>query len=144
MAVTQAPEAFSCAVAWAAIADWTVQQAQTEVRWYDRWLVGGWLYEREAHARERSPITHAARIKTPLLVMHGEQDKDVPFAQIGPFVERAKASGAPIEYVTFPNEGHGNRLPKHQQDALDRMRTWFRRHLQSWDFRDNPVGDQVP
>ena len=33
MGVTQAPEAFSCGVAWAAIADWTVQQAQTEVRW---------------------------------------------------------------------------------------------------------------
>ena len=144
MAVTQAPEAFSCAVAGAAIADWTVQQAQTEVRWYDRWLVGGWLYEREAHARERSPITHAERIKTPLLVMHGEQDKDVPFAQIGPFVERAKKGGAPIEYVTFANEGHGNRLPKNQQEYLDRARTWFRRHLQPWDFRDNPVGEQVP
>lgn len=144
MAVTQAPEAFSCAVASAAIADWTVQQAHTEVRWYDRWLIGGWLYEREAHARERSPITHAERIKTPLLVLHGEQDKDVPFAQIGPFVERAKQSGAPIEYVTYPNEGHGNRLPRHQQEALDRTRTWFRRHLQPWDFRDNPTGEQVP
>jgi dipeptidyl aminopeptidase/acylaminoacyl peptidase len=143
MAVTQAPEAFSCAVASAAIADWTVQQAQTEVRWYDRWLVGGWLYEREAHARERSPITHAERIRTPLLVLHGEQDKDVPFAQIGPFVERAKQSGAPVDYHTYPNEGHGNRLPGHQQDALDRMRVFFRRHLQPWDFRDNPVGDQV-
>lgn len=143
MAVTQAPDAFGCAVAGAAIADWTVQQAQTEVRWYDRWLVGGWLYEREAHARERSPITHAERIKTPLLVLHGEQDKDVPFAQIGPFVEPAKKSGTPIEYVTFPNEGHGNRLPKNQQETLDRTRAWFRRYLQPWDFRDNPVGDQV-
>ncbi|HET7770427.1 MAG TPA: prolyl oligopeptidase family serine peptidase, partial [Chloroflexota bacterium] len=143
MAVTQAPEVFSCAVAGAAIADWTVQQARTEVRWYDRWLVGGWLYEREAHARERSPITHAEQLKTPLLVMHGEQDTDVPFAQIGPFVDRAKKSGAPVEYITFPNEGHGNRLPKNQQRYLDEARRWFRRYLQPWDFRENPTGDQV-
>jgi len=144
MAVTQAPDVFSCAAAGAAIADWTVQQAQTEVRWYDRWLVGGWLYERDAHARDRSPITHADRLKTPLLVLHGERDTDVPFAQIGPFVERAKKSGAPVEYVTFPNEGHGNRLLKNQQDYLDRMRTWFCRHLQPWNFRDNPAGGQLP
>jgi dipeptidyl aminopeptidase/acylaminoacyl peptidase len=143
MAVTQAPETFSCAVAGAAIADWTVQQAKTEVRWYDRWLVGGWLYEREAHARERSPITHAEKLKTPLLVMHGEQDADVPFAQIGPFVDRARKSGTPVEYITFPNEGHGSRLPKNQQRYLDEARRWFRRYLQPWDFRDNPTGDQV-
>ena len=143
MAATKAPEVFSCAVAGAAIADWTVQQAKTEVRWYDRWLVGGWLYEREAHARDRSPITHAEQLKTPLLVMHGEQDTDVPFAQIGPFVDRAKKSGAPVEYITFPNEGHGNRLPKNQQRYLDQARRWFRRYLQPWDFRENPTGDQV-
>ena len=143
MAVTHAPETFSCAVAGAAIADWTVQQAKTEVRWYDRWLVGGWLYEREAHARERSPITHAEKLKAPLLVMHGEQDTDVPFAQIGPFVDRARKSGTPVEYITFPNEGHGNRLPKNQQRYLDEARRWFRRYLQPWDFRENPTGDQV-
>ena len=60
MAVTQAPEAFSCAVAGAAIADWTVQQAQTEVRWYDRWLVGGWLV-RARSARPRAIADHGRR-----------------------------------------------------------------------------------
>jgi dipeptidyl aminopeptidase/acylaminoacyl peptidase len=143
MAVTNAPDTFSCGAAGAAISDWTVQQAQTEVRWYDRWLVGGWLYERDAHARDRSPITHAEKLKAPLLVLHGEQDADVPFAQIGPFVDRAKKSGAPVEFVTFANEGHGNRLPRNQQEYLDRIGAFFRRHLQQWNFRDNPTGSQV-
>ena len=93
MAVTRAPEVFSCAVAGAAISDWAVQQAQTETRAYDRWLVGGWLYEQEARARDRSPVTHAGRITAPLLVYHGEADLNVPFAQIGPFVERARQAG---------------------------------------------------
>ena len=65
------------------------------------------------------------------------------FAQIGPFVVRARKSGAPVEYVTFPNEGHGNRLPKNQQRYLDEARRWFRRYLHPWDFRDNPKGEQV-
>jgi dipeptidyl aminopeptidase/acylaminoacyl peptidase len=144
MAVTRAPEVFSCAVAGAAISDWTVQQAQTETRAYDHWLVGGWLYEREALARDRSPVTHADRIKAPLLVYHGEADLNVPFAQIGPFVDKARQAGAAVEYVTYPLEGHSNRLPKNQQDVLERTGAFFRRHLQPWNFRDNPPGDQVP
>ncbi|HEX2324657.1 MAG TPA: prolyl oligopeptidase family serine peptidase, partial [Chloroflexota bacterium] len=144
MAVTRAPEVFSCAVAGAAISDWTVQQAQTETRAYDRWLVGGWLYEQEARARDRSPVTHAGQITAPLLVYHGEADLNVPFAQIGPFVERARQAGAAVELVTYPLEGHGNALPQNQRDVLEKTRAFFRRHLQPWNFRDNPTAGQVP
>ena len=143
MAVTRAPEAFACAVAGAAISDWTVQQAQTETRAYDRWLVGGWLYEREALARERSPVTGAGRVRAPLLVYHGEADLNVPFAQIGPFVDRVRRAGASVEYVTYPLEGHSNQLPANQADVLEKTRAFFRRHLQPWNFRDNPTAGQT-
>ena len=36
---------FSCAVASAGIADWAAQQRGTDVRYYDRWLMDGWVYE---------------------------------------------------------------------------------------------------
>jgi len=143
MAVTRAPEAFACAVAGAAISDWTVQQAQTETRAYDRWLVGGWLYEREALARERSPVAGAGRVKAPLFVYHGEADLNVPFAQIGPFVDRVRQAGASVEYVTYPLEGHSNQLPANQADVLEKTRAFFRRHLQPWNFRDNPTAGQT-
>jgi dipeptidyl aminopeptidase/acylaminoacyl peptidase len=143
MAVTQAPDTFSCAVAGAAISDWRVQQSRTEVRYYDHWLVGGWVYEQEERVRERSPITFADRITTPLLVYHGEEDRDVPFEQIGPFVERARAAGAPITFVSYPAEGHGNQLPEHQGDVLTRTAEFFRRYLQPWNVRDNPSGRQT-
>lgn len=121
MAVTHAPEAFACAVAGAAIADWRIQQSQTEVRYYDRWLMGGWIYEQSERARDRSPVSAAAQISVPLLVYHGEEDRDVPFAQIGTFVEAARCAGADVEYVTYPSEGHSNRLPRNQQDTLERI-----------------------
>jgi dipeptidyl aminopeptidase/acylaminoacyl peptidase len=142
MAVTRAPEAFSCAVAGAAISDWAVQQAQTETRAYDRWLVGGWLYEREALARERSPITGAGRVRAPLFVYHGEADLNVPFAQIAPFVDRVRQAGASVAYVAYPFEGHSNQLPENQADVLEKTRAFFRRHLQPWNFRDNPTAGQ--
>jgi dipeptidyl aminopeptidase/acylaminoacyl peptidase len=48
MAVTKAPDDFSCAVAGAAVTDWSIQQAETEVRYYDHWLLGGRLGVRTA------------------------------------------------------------------------------------------------
>jgi dipeptidyl aminopeptidase/acylaminoacyl peptidase len=143
MAVTQAPEAFSCAVAGAAIADWRIQQSQTEVRYYDRWLMGGWIYDQAERAWERSPISGAGRIRVPLLVYHGEDDRDVPFAQIGPFVEEARRTGANVQYVTYSSERHSNRLPQNQQDTLDRIAAFYRRQLQPWNVQDNPSAGQV-
>lgn len=143
MAVTQAPDLFSCAVAGAAIADWNIQQSQTEVRYYDRWLVGGWIYEQVERAKERSPISYVGQIKAPLFVFHGEQDRDVPFTQIESFVQKARQAGIQLEYTPFPGEGHSNNKQENQADVLERTRLFFRRYLHSWNFRDNPCADQV-
>jgi len=142
MTVTQAPDEFSCAVAGAAISDWMIQQAQTEVRYYDRWLIGGWVYDQPERARDCSPVNFVERIRTPLLVYHGEEDNDVPFAQAQMFTAKVKQSGAKIEYITYPAEGHSNRKLENQKDTLDRIRVFFRQHLQSWNFRDNPSANQ--
>jgi dipeptidyl aminopeptidase/acylaminoacyl peptidase len=143
MAVTQAPDEFSCAVAGAAISDWRIQQAETEVRYYDRWLLGGWLYEQSERGRDRSPVSAVDRIKAPLLIYHGEDDRDVPFRQIKEFVEAAKRAGVSVDYKPYPLEKHSNSKPENQTDVLERTATFFRRHLQPWDLRENPSGGQI-
>jgi len=143
MAITHAPEKFSCAVAGAAIADWRIQQSQTEVRYYDRWLIGGWVYEQAQRAVERSPISNLDQIKAPLFVFHGEEDRDVPFAQIENFVKKAQQVDIQLEYKFYTGEGHSNKKQENQTDVLERTKVFFRRHLQPWDFRDNPSSGQV-
>lgn len=143
MAATKAPNAFSCAVAGAAISDWRIQQAQTEVRGYDHWLVGGWVYEHPDRVHDRSPVNFAGQIAAPLLVYHGEEDHDVPYPQIVQFVEQARRAGAALDWVSYPAEGHGNRKRENRQDVLDRTARFFRRHLHPWDFRENPSGGQT-
>ena len=139
-------------MACAGIADWFCQQRHTEVRYYDYALMGGWVYEpaiRE-RAKEQSPLTRADHLRSPLLVLLGEDDIDVPFAQARAFVDAARASrrsddpAAPaLEFVSFKGEGHGmgGWKPATQGDALSRMRDWLRVHLKPWDFTDNPHGD---
>ena len=124
----------------------------SQVRYYDHALMGGWVHEEGVRARavEASPLTHAARLQAPLLVLHGEADVDVPFAQVKAFVEAARASrraddpAAPaLEFASFAGEGHGmgGWSPATQADALGRIRDFLRIHLKPWDFTDNPHGD---
>lgn len=138
---------FGCGVAAAGIADWSVQQRHTEVRYYDRALLGGWVYEDEVAARARaaSPLTRASDLRAPLLVLHGDKDVDVPYPQIPPFVEAARRSthpGAEVEFHAYPGEGHGmSGTAEVQADYLRRIRTFLRIHLKPWDFTSNPHGD---
>ena len=62
-------------------------------------------------------------IKTPSLVLHGEQDIDS-----GPEVYVALLDlNVPVSYVTYPREGHGISEPKHQSDLMSRNLEWFKK-----------------
>jgi dipeptidyl aminopeptidase/acylaminoacyl peptidase len=137
---------FGCGIAAAGITDWSLQQRHTEVRYYDHALLGGWVYEPRvaARAREASPLTRAAELRAPLLVLHGKDDIDVPFRQIPPFVEAAGRSpqhGASVEHHYYEGEGHGMSGTQAQADYLDRIKTFLRINLKPWDFTDNPHGE---
>lgn len=143
MAAVRAPGDFSCVVASAAISDWHVQQGSTEVRYYDRWLLGGWVYDVAERARERSPISFVDRLTAPMLLYHGEEDRDVPFEQAQRFVDAARLARKEVQHRFFPHEGHSNKLPDNQRDFLDGTSTFFKRYLQHWNFVNNPCGDQI-
>ncbi|EJK57500.1 hypothetical protein THAOC_22449 [Thalassiosira oceanica] len=137
---------FGCGVAAAGIADWFVQQRHTEVRYYDHALMGGWVYEGEVslRARRASPMSRAADLRAPILVLHGEEDVDVPFRQIPPLVEAMRRSphpGASVKYHAYKGEDHGMSGTEAQADYLDRVKTFLRINLKPWDFTDNPHGE---
>jgi dipeptidyl aminopeptidase/acylaminoacyl peptidase len=54
-----------------------------------------------------SPLTHADRIKAPLLVVHGENDPRVPVGEARQIAEAVRSRGGIAETLIFPDEGHG-------------------------------------
>ena len=54
-----------------------------------------------------SPLFHADRIKVPLMVLQGENDPRVLKVESDEIVAAARRNGVPVEYVVFPDEGHG-------------------------------------
>ncbi len=78
---------------------------------------------------ERSPLKHVAKVSTPTLLMHGENDPDVPIAEAEQMYIALKDVGVETVFVRYPREGHGLAEPKHQVDSIQRAFEWYDRHF---------------
>ena len=80
----------------------------------------------------RSPLTYAAQVETPALLLHGESDVRCPIAQSEAYFVQLKRLGREVEFVrfpgcshSFPRQGH----PKLREEYLARTLEWFERYL---------------
>ena len=64
-----------------------------------------------------SPLFNTDKIKTPLLVLQGTNDPRVLQVESDEIVAGARKNGTPVEYVLFPDEGHGFRKKENQIKA---------------------------
>lgn len=78
---------------------------------------------------ERSPLKHVKKVKTPTLIVHGEQDHDVHITQAEEFYTALRMRGVETAFIRYPREGHGIREPRHRDDQLARTLLWFDRFL---------------
>jgi dipeptidyl aminopeptidase/acylaminoacyl peptidase len=75
-----------------------------------------------------SPVYDVANIRSPLLVMHGEQDKRVHLKQSEQLVEALQREGKTYEYVVYAGEGHGflqNENLLHSVATMERFLDWY-------------------
>jgi dipeptidyl aminopeptidase/acylaminoacyl peptidase len=78
---------------------------------------------------KRSPLRYVAQVKTPTLLIHGENDNDVPIAEAEQFFIALKDVGVETAMLRYPREGHGLREPKHIVDSIDRSIVWYEQHF---------------
>lgn len=67
--------------------------------------------EGKAQLERQSPINHATKIKTPLLVVQGQNDPRVTKREADAIVIALRDRGFPVEYINAPDEGHGFARP---------------------------------
>ncbi len=79
--------------------------------------------------RELSPIHKIDRVRAATIVLHGANDTNVPVVEAEQVVASLKKRGVLVEYVLFPDEGHGFRkTPNRIRSAVAIVR-WFSDHL---------------
>ena len=76
-----------------------------------------------------SPIYKLDRIKAATMVQHGANDTNVPVIEAEQIVKTLKDRGVPVEYILFPDEGHGwRKVPNRIRSTVEMVR-FFKEHL---------------
>jgi dipeptidyl aminopeptidase/acylaminoacyl peptidase len=93
---------------------------------------GGLPQDARAAFVERSPLTYASNVKTPVLLLHGEADLRCPISQSEQYFVALKRMGKEVELVRFPDCHHlftraGH--PRMQEEYFKRTLEWFDRYL---------------
>ena len=120
---------FKAAIGHAGISDWYSFYGQSDIPGLMTYGFGGEPWKATATFRKYSPITYVDRVKTPIMITHGEQDRRVPIQQAEQYYRALKGVGDEVIFVRYPREGHGITEPNHQIDLVGRQLAWFEQHL---------------
>lgn len=126
-AVTQG-DRFKTAIVGAGVIDIGGMALSTDTPDYLPGYFGDPVTRRSAYDK-RSPIRYADKVKVPVLILHGEQDKRVPISQGEQFYGALKFNGTPVEMVRYPRGPHWFHEREHERDVLERVLRWLDAHL---------------
>lgn len=140
MGLTRHPDLYRCGAAWVALTDlllyvegsWWVDD---DISDYGRRVS---LIERVGNPKDEteramlvamSPIHQAERIQAPLLLAFGEDDRRIPLQHGKRMREAMEKAGRTPEWIVYPGEGHGWRLPANRVDFAERLERFLAPHL---------------
>jgi dipeptidyl aminopeptidase/acylaminoacyl peptidase len=80
-------------------------------------------------AFQASPLAHVDRWEDPVLLIHGDDDRNVRFSETVTLVRELRERGVPHEVLVFPDEVHGFLLHRSWVAAYEATAAWFDRWL---------------
>jgi dipeptidyl aminopeptidase/acylaminoacyl peptidase len=127
------PDEFAVGVDIFGVSNW-LRTLQSIPKWWESQRLA--LYQEigdpekdEAMLREISPVFHADGIRRPLLVLQGANDPRVIKPESDDIVAAVKKNGVPVEYIVFPDEGHGFTKKKNQIEGYGAILRFLDKYL---------------
>jgi dipeptidyl aminopeptidase/acylaminoacyl peptidase len=129
---------FACAEAGAPVAN--MFSAYGGIRWgsgmsrqfqYEKTQsrIGGTIWDKPLQFIENSPVFWADKVKTPLLMLHNDQDGSVPWYQVIEMYMALRRLNKPVWLINYNGEDHGlGRLPN-KKDWAVRLQQFFDHYL---------------
>jgi dipeptidyl aminopeptidase/acylaminoacyl peptidase len=127
-AVTQT-DRFKAGVSFFGIFSLIGDMSNSKMPTFEKDYIGGWYWEDMEKYLKSSPFCYAAKINTPVLILHGDDDNNTFLSNSQEMYTTMKKMGKTVEFVHYPREGHGFDEPNHRLDAFYRMREWFDRYV---------------
>jgi dipeptidyl aminopeptidase/acylaminoacyl peptidase len=132
MGLVNDPDLYKCGVDWVGVTDINLMYGNNWIRSSDmssQWktygmpdLIGDQVKD-AAQLKATSPIENAARITQPLLLAYGGVDVRVPLYHGQKFYDAVTRTNKNVQWIEYPEEGHGWRLPKNSVDFWGRVET---------------------
>jgi dipeptidyl aminopeptidase/acylaminoacyl peptidase len=123
------PDEFACGVDVVGISNlitWLTPLKPFNARQKKMW---GDIETEQEFLKSRSPLFKADQIKVPLLIGHGANDSRVKQAESDQIVEAMRKNGKPVEYIVFPDEGHGFARPENRMKFYAAAEAFLAKYL---------------
>ncbi|TWI66108.1 dipeptidyl aminopeptidase/acylaminoacyl peptidase [Pseudoduganella lurida] len=138
MGLIRDPDLYRCGIDWVGVTDIRLMYDGGWFNWSDlpaQYIKYGMPQligdpEKDAdQLKATSPVEQASRLRQPLLMAYGGADKRVPRAHGIRFRDAVAATNKDVEWVEYPEEGHGWKLPKNRFDFWTRVEKFLDRHI---------------
>ena len=131
-AVTRYPELFAAAMEMFGVVDRATFIERTNRNSAVRWMMkmGGSPAEKPEVYQRANSLLKVNKITTPLLILHGENDPQVPPYESVQFVKALNAQHKVYYYFTYPNELHGFSQRDHRLDAWRKQLAFLQKYIQ--------------
>jgi len=123
------PDRFKCLVNHDGIFDARSMYYSTEELWFDEWEHGGPYFEKPENFEKYNPSAHVKQWKSPMLVIHSEQDFRVPLEQGISTFTALQRRGVESRLLVFPNENHWVLRPNNSLLWHKTVFDWLDAHL---------------
>jgi dipeptidyl aminopeptidase/acylaminoacyl peptidase len=141
------PEVFDAGINIFGVTNW-VRTLESIPAWWGSFRValfdemGDPATDAERH-RAISPLFHASNIVRPMLVVQGSNDPRVLQVESDELVAAVRENGVPVEYVVFPDEGHGFRKKVNRITAAEAYLTFLDKYLKGKETGGAAVGAET-
>ncbi len=120
---------FRRAVTQRSISNWISFYGTSDIGWlFGEYEVGEPPFDNPMLYWERSPIAYVKNVRTPLLILHAEQDYRCPIEQAEQLFVALRRLGKEVRFIRFPGESHElsrSGKPRHRIERLYFIRKWF-------------------
>ena len=127
------PDMWAAAIAGAPVTDLVDEYAESDILFGESDIFGPspFIGDGMKHYIEESPITYAAKVKAPTLLINDVGDYRVPTPQVYKFFHALKDNGVTVKYIIYPVIGHSPTDPIRARDVWRRWTAWLEPYLGS-------------
>lgn len=133
--LVKTPELYQCAISFAGVTDLELMFKDASDRVSNKIVMElmrnrvGDVETNKQQFDAVSPLQHAARIKAPVLLMHGRLDRRVPIVHATRMQKALSEQGKQVEWLVFEDEGHSIRHERNQRTYFRKMVAFLDRHI---------------